>query len=98
VKYLSRMLAITILSSKCRITFACIIARMQIKRTTPGWAIPLAFLLLLLLSFGLMIPWLGFYWDDWPIVLAKKLQGVGVFWEYYGDERPFNPPAGNEAA
>ncbi len=53
--------------------------------------VPLAFLLLLLLSFGLMIPWLGFYWDDWPIMLATRLQGIGAFWEYYGDERPFNP-------
>jgi hypothetical protein len=39
----------------------------------------------------LIIPWLGFYWDDWPIVLATRLQGVGAFWEYYGSERPFNP-------
>ncbi len=50
----------------------------------------LAFLILLLLSFGLLIPWLGFYWDDWPIVLASRLQGVGAFWDYYRLERPFS--------
>jgi len=56
-----------------------------------SWGTPLVFLLVLILSFGLMIPWLGFYWDDWPIALATRLQGVGAFWEYYGSERPFNP-------
>jgi hypothetical protein len=51
---------------------------------------PLVFLLLLVLSFGLLIPWLGFYWDDWPIVLAARLQGVQSFWDYYRLERPFS--------
>lgn len=55
-----------------------------------SWANPLAYLVLLVLSFGLMIPWLGFYWDDWPIVLATRLQGVNVFWDYYRLERPFS--------
>jgi hypothetical protein len=55
------------------------------------WGTPLAILVLLVLSFGLMFPVLGFYWDDWPIMLATRLQGVGTFWEYYGSERPFNP-------
>jgi hypothetical protein len=51
---------------------------------------PLAFLILLLLSFGLMIPWLGFYWDDWPVILASRLQGVGAFWDFYRYERPLS--------
>jgi hypothetical protein len=55
------------------------------------WGVPIALLILLVLSFGLMFLRLGFYWDDWPIMLATRLQGVGTFWEYYGSERPFNP-------
>lgn len=37
-----------------------------------------------------MIPWLGLYWDDWPIVLATRLQGVTTFWDFYRYERPFS--------
>ncbi len=51
---------------------------------------PLALLVLMVLSFGLMFPWLGLYWDDWPIVLAARLQGVEAFWDYYRYERPFS--------
>jgi hypothetical protein len=40
---------------------------------------PLTSLILLSLSFGLMIPRLCFYWGDWPIVLATRLQGLGAF-------------------
>ena len=64
---------------------------MSIGKYLRSWGTPLSFLILLVLSFGLMIPWLGFYWDAWPIVLATRLQGVSAFWEYYGSERPFNP-------
>jgi hypothetical protein len=37
---------------------------------------PLASLLLLILSFGLLIPWLGFYFDDWPVILMAQLEGA----------------------
>lgn len=50
----------------------------------------LAFLLLLVLSFGIAIPLLRLYWDDWPIVAAARLQGVQSFWEYYRYERPLS--------
>jgi hypothetical protein len=35
-------------------------------------------------------PLVGLFWDDWPIVLAARLQGVSAFWEYYRLERPFS--------
>lgn len=63
---------------------------MRKQSTFPVWVTALALLILLILGFGLMIPWLGFYWDDWPIVLAARLQGVSAFWEYYRLERPFS--------
>ena len=43
---------------------------------------------LCVLAFGLFIPWLGYYWDDWPVVVSTYLRGVGFFWEFYSGERP----------
>jgi hypothetical protein len=43
-----------------------------------------------LVSYGLLIPWLRLYWDDWPVIAAARLQGVGVFWDFYRTERPFS--------
>ncbi|NOH03564.1 MAG: hypothetical protein HND47_17190 [Chloroflexi bacterium] len=37
---------------------------------------PAAFLALCILSFGLLIPNLGFYMDDWPYVFYAKLKGI----------------------
>ena len=37
---------------------------------------PLAFLVICIFSFGLLIPRLGFYMDDWPYVFYAKLKGV----------------------
>lgn len=37
---------------------------------------PLAFFILCALSFGLLIPRLGFYMDDWPYVFYAKLKGI----------------------
>ena len=54
------------------------------------WIIPLVTGIVCLLSFGLLIPWLGFYWDDWPIITAARLQGVNAFWDYYRFERPIS--------
>jgi hypothetical protein len=61
---------------------------MRWKQLSRQWGDQFALLVLLVLSFGLMIPWLGFYWDDWPIMLATRLQGLGAFWEFYRNERP----------
>ncbi len=48
-----------------------------------------AFLLLItLLAFGLLIPWLGFYWDDWAKILVSRLWGLGAYFAYYADDRP----------
>ena len=51
--------------------------------------VPLALLLVCILAFGLLIPWLGFYQDDWYQVWFGRAFGSGVFLEYYSDERPF---------
>lgn len=51
-------------------------------------SVPVALLLLLLLSFGLLIPWLGFYWDDWPTVWYLHQFGPAGFREVFAVDRP----------
>jgi hypothetical protein len=53
-------------------------------------SLPLAALLLLILAFGLLIPWLGFYFDDWPVILIARLQGARGFWDFYQYDRPLS--------
>jgi hypothetical protein len=55
-----------------------------------AWTIPWALLLLCLVSFGLLFPWLGFFWDDWPIILMTRLQGASGFWQFYLFDRPLS--------
>jgi len=54
------------------------------------WTVPPAILGICLLSFGVLIPLLGFYWDDWPVITTIRLLGVDAFWEFYKGERPFS--------
>lgn len=37
-----------------------------VQRVEPYW-FPLIALAISILSFGLLTPWLGFFWDDWPL-------------------------------
>jgi hypothetical protein len=60
------------------------------KTVYSRWYAPLTALGLLVLSFGLLIPRLGLYWDDWPVVVASRLQGVRAFLDFYHGERPFS--------
>ncbi len=52
--------------------------------------IPLALLLLCLTSFGLLIPWLGFYWDDWPLIMNARLGGGTGILELFQYDRPYS--------
>ncbi len=52
------------------------------------WTVPLAVAALGLLSFGLLIPQLGFYWDDWPFLLIAKQQGIVGFQQFFAFDRP----------
>ena len=52
------------------------------------WAVPIGLLLLLVISFGLFLNKMGFYWDDWPIILTEQLRGTGAFWRFYEFNRP----------
>jgi hypothetical protein len=50
---------------------------------------PLALLMVGIVAYGLMIPRLGFYWDDWESVYLYKLHNPAISFQYFGD-RPFS--------
>jgi len=49
---------------------------------------PLALLIYCLISFGLLIPWLGFYWDDWPSIYYLHVLGPKGFIQAFAGDRP----------
>lgn len=50
---------------------------------------PLFLLLLCILSFGILIPSLGFYWDDWPMAWFAHTVGPTGFFNVFEGDRPF---------
>jgi hypothetical protein len=54
-------------------------------------AVPAIVLILVLLAYGLLAPWLGFYWDDWPFAWFLRFFGPSEFIEAF---RPFRPLLG----
>jgi len=52
--------------------------------------VPYIFLFILIATFGLLIPKLGFYWDDWPVMFMTQTQGTTGFWDFYQYDRPFS--------
>jgi hypothetical protein len=54
--------------------------------------IPLAFFALTLLTYGLMLPWTGFYWDDWPFAWIANFLGPAEFLPAFAPFRPFLGP------
>jgi hypothetical protein len=65
------------------------INRLQKIRFTKKSA-PFALLTAMLLAYGFMIPWLGFYQDDWHHVYYAYARGVSSLWELLNyDGRPF---------
>lgn len=56
----------------------------------PTWTFPLALLGIGLLVYGLMLPRLGFYWDDWAKISVPRLFGPGGYQAYYAEDRPLS--------
>ena len=55
----------------------------------PAYTFPLALLLVGLLSYGLLIPWLGFYWDDWHFIWISQRLGSAGLARYFMTNRPY---------
>ena len=55
-------------------------------------SIPLLFLLVTLVGYGLLLPFTGFYWDDWPFAWMAKFLGPQEFIPAFAAVRPFLGP------
>ncbi len=51
--------------------------------------IPIALLFTCVIAYGILIPWLGFYWDDWPYIWFSKTLGPTGFVDVFSQDRPF---------
>jgi len=51
-------------------------------------SVPFALLFFSFISYGLLIPWLGFYWDDWPAVWYLHSFGPSGFGNVFAVDRP----------
>lgn len=56
------------------------------------WSIPLLFLLVTIVAYGLLLPLTGFYWDDWPFAWIAKFLGPQEFIPAFAGVRPFVGP------
>lgn len=55
-------------------------------------SIPLVFALTTILAYGLLLPFTGFYWDDWPFAWIAKFLGPREFILAFSGFRPFLGP------
>ena len=55
-------------------------------------SIPLVFALTTILAYGLLLPFTGFYWDDWPFAWIAKFLGPKEFIPAFSGFRPFLGP------
>lgn len=51
---------------------------------------PLFQTLIAILAFGLLIPQLGFYWDDWPMIFLAEQGSAELLREFYSYIRPLS--------
>ena len=52
-------------------------------------ATPIVLLALSIIAYGVLIPWLGFYWDDWPTIWYYHFLGPNSFINVFSIDRPF---------
>ncbi len=55
-----------------------------------GLSAAVILLLVAVLAFGLLLPGLGFYWDDWAKILVSRLYGLSGYLAYYAGDRPLS--------
>lgn len=54
--------------------------------------IPAVFALITLIAYGLLLPFTGFYWDDWPFAWLARFLGPSEFIPAFAPFRPFLGP------
>jgi hypothetical protein len=55
-----------------------------------SYSLPLILLAVAILAYGLRLPWLGFYWDDWPWVWFSHVMGPGGMLKIDVEHRPIS--------
>ncbi len=54
--------------------------------------IPVAFAVITIAAYGLLLPFTGFYWDDWPFAWTARFLGPAAFIPAFRGFRPFLGP------
>ena len=65
-------------------------ARRVARLAFAPWTVPLAIGVLGAIIYGLLLPSLGFYWDDWAKIAVSRLWGLSGYWAYYAGDRPLS--------
>lgn len=60
-----------------------------LNRLTKARYVPFALLFFSIASFGILIPALGYYWDDWPMIWFGQLTGPAGYIDALAGDRPF---------
>ncbi len=55
-------------------------------------SIPIAFAVVTVAAYGLLLPFTGFYWDDWPFAWTARFLGPASFIPAFRGFRPFLGP------
>lgn len=61
-----------------------------ISRSKKPFLVPLILLVVCVLAYGILIPTLGYYWDDWPYAWINHMYGPGGYPEYVALDRPYS--------
>lgn len=61
---------------------------MSDRPTNHPFTIPLVLFALCTLSYGILVPWLGWYWDDWPSIWFLRVLGASGFTDVFTIDRP----------
>lgn len=64
---------------------------LQTLRSHPEHYAPWLYLLACALAYAPLLPQLGFYWDDWPMVLFIHNEQWGQLLTHFSYDRPFSP-------
>jgi len=60
------------------------------KLFTRNWFYPALLLAVMLLTYGIQFPRLGFYWDDWQVIFLSHQSSPSAYWDYFIYDRPFS--------
>lgn len=61
----------------------------SLRIALPDWSVPLILLGLSLVTYGVLIPWLGLYSDDWVFLSTYQKMGRAGLLRYFTTNRPF---------